>query len=135
MKRAELRGCSNPIPDRSNGQRDQTLEPTTLALFERIGIAPGMACLDVGCGGGDVTRLLAHLVGRRVRVVGIDFDAEISRLATADADAAGLDQVSYRLQEGEIDEADHRNNTRLLSKMMIYLLHSNQCSTALPLKA
>lgn len=75
----------------------QTLEPTTLALFERIGIAPGMACLDVGSGGGDVTRLLAHLVGPRGRVVGIDFDAEIVRLAATDAQAAGLDQVRFRV--------------------------------------
>lgn len=74
----------------------QTLEPTTLALFERIGIAPGMDCLDVGSGGGDVTRLLAHLVGPRGRVVGLDFDAEIVCLAAADAQAAGLDQVSFR---------------------------------------
>lgn len=75
----------------------QTLEPTTLALLERIGIEPGMDCLDVGSGGGDVTRLLAHMVGPRGRVVGIDFDAEIIRLAAADAEATGLDQVSFRV--------------------------------------
>lgn len=75
----------------------QALEPTTLALFKRIGIEEGMDCLDVGSGGGDVTRLLAHLVGPRGRVVGIDFDAEIVRLAAADAEAAGLEQVSFQV--------------------------------------
>lgn len=75
----------------------QILEPTTLALFERIGFEEGMDCLDMGSGGGDVTRLLAHLVGSQGRVVGIDFDAEIVRLATADAQAAGLDHVSFRV--------------------------------------
>jgi 2-polyprenyl-3-methyl-5-hydroxy-6-metoxy-1,4-benzoquinol methylase len=75
----------------------QTLEPTTLALFERIGIEQGMDCLDMGSGGGDVTRLLAQQVGRSGRVVGLDFDAEIVRLAEADAQAAGLDQVSFRV--------------------------------------
>lgn len=58
----------------------QVLEPTTLALFERVGIAPGMACLDVGSGGGDVTSLLAQGVGERGRMVGLDVDAEIVRL-------------------------------------------------------
>ncbi len=75
----------------------QVLEPTTQALFERVGIAPGMACLDVGSGSGDVTRLLAQRVGPSGRVVGLDFDGEIVRLAAADADAAGLDQVTYRV--------------------------------------
>ncbi|MFN8442808.1 MAG: methyltransferase domain-containing protein [Caldilineaceae bacterium] len=75
----------------------QALEPTTQALFERVGIAPGTACLDMGSGGGDVTRLLAQHVGPGGRVVGVDFDGEIVRLATADAHAAGLDQVSYQV--------------------------------------
>lgn len=75
----------------------QALEPTTQALFERIGIVSGMTCLDMGCGGGDVTQLLAQRVGPRGRVVGLDFDSEIVRLAAADAQAAGLAQVSYRV--------------------------------------
>ena len=30
----------------------RVLRPTTLALLERAGVADGMRCLDVGCGGG-----------------------------------------------------------------------------------
>jgi hypothetical protein len=45
------------------------MRPTTLNLFDRVGIRPGMACLDVGCGGGDVTFELADLVGPKGRVV------------------------------------------------------------------
>ena len=47
--------------------------PTTNALLDRIGIAPDARCLDLGCGGGDVTVLLAArvpdgvVVGRRLR--------------------------------------------------------------------
>ena len=33
----------------------RAMYPTTAALFDRIGIEPGISCLDVGCGGGDVT--------------------------------------------------------------------------------
>jgi hypothetical protein len=31
------------------------MRPYTLRLFDRLGIPEGMSCLDVGCGGGDVT--------------------------------------------------------------------------------
>ena len=28
--------------------------PDTARLFERVGVAPGMRCIDLGCGGGEV---------------------------------------------------------------------------------
>ena len=37
----------------------RVMRPGTLSLFERAGIGAGMRCLDVGCGGGDVTFDLA----------------------------------------------------------------------------
>jgi len=49
--------------------------PTTFQLLTRNGVGPGMICLDMGCGGGDVTLGLARLVGPGGRVVGIDLDA------------------------------------------------------------
>ncbi len=51
--------------------------PTTCALFDGVGIRPGMACLDVGCGAADTTFELARRVGDRGRVVGIDIDEAI----------------------------------------------------------
>ena len=32
-------------------------------FLDKVGLRPGMACMDVGCGGGDVTRELARRVG------------------------------------------------------------------------
>lgn len=29
--------------------------PETLALFELVGVQPGWRCIDLGCGGGEVT--------------------------------------------------------------------------------
>jgi len=75
----------------------QTLQPTTVALFERVGIERGMNVLDVGSGGGDVTRLLGEWVGPQGYVLGLDFDAAIVRLAEADARAAGLTQVRFQV--------------------------------------
>jgi len=39
--------------------------PTTEPLLKAAGLRAGMSCLDVGCGGGDVTLKMAALVGAR----------------------------------------------------------------------
>lgn len=59
--------------------------PTTHALFDRVGIGPGMTCLDVGCGAADTTFELARRVGDRGRVIGIDIDETILDRVRADA--------------------------------------------------
>ncbi len=77
----------------------RVMQPFTHALFERIGIREGMACLDAGCGGGDVTFDLARRVGSTGRVVGIDLDQIKLGLARDEATALGLDNVSFRRAE------------------------------------
>src|SRR4030095_6335238 len=67
----------------------RVMRPTTAALFARAGVREGMRCLDVGCGGGDVSFDLARLVGPLGRVVGIDLDAVKITAARAEATAAG----------------------------------------------
>jgi SAM-dependent methyltransferase len=37
--------------------------PSTLDLLNRVSVGPGMRCLDLGCGSGDVTLDIAALVG------------------------------------------------------------------------
>ena len=77
----------------------RVMEPTTRALLERIGLEPGMSCLDAGCGGGDVTWLLAEAVGPHGQVLGLDFDPEIVRLTEADRRAAGLHHVRFQVAD------------------------------------
>ena len=48
--------------------------PTTSRLLDRVGLAPGMRCLDLGCGSGNVSFGLARRVGPGGSVVGIDMD-------------------------------------------------------------
>jgi SAM-dependent methyltransferase len=77
----------------------RVMQPSTRSLLERAGVGAGMACLDVGCGGGDVTFELARLVGTSGRVVGMDMDAskiELARREAADLELAG---VEFRLVE------------------------------------
>lgn len=70
------------------------MAPTTDALFDRVGVPAGARCLDVGCGGGDVTLVLA----RRAHggyVTGVDLDAEKVELARDEAKAARIENVEF----------------------------------------
>ncbi len=71
------------------------LEPLTSRLLCAAGIEPGMTVLDVGCGAGDVTMLVAHAVGPAGSVVGIDHDASAIALARERTNTAGLSWARY----------------------------------------
>ncbi len=64
-------------------------------LFDRVGITAGQRCLDVGCGNGAVTRMLAQRVGPEGLALGIDIDPVKIELATAEAEAEGLTQLRF----------------------------------------
>jgi SAM-dependent methyltransferase len=51
---------------------DQRLAPLTEQLFERAGVRPGEAIIDVGCGAGTTSLELAAAVGAHGSVLGID---------------------------------------------------------------
>jgi SAM-dependent methyltransferase len=72
------------------------LAPTTRTLLERAGVAEGMSCLDLGCGGGDVTLELARMVGPSGSVLGIDLDEVKLEIAGTEAAAARLANVEFR---------------------------------------
>jgi ubiquinone/menaquinone biosynthesis C-methylase UbiE len=70
--------------------------PTTSALFDRVELGAGMRCLDLGCGGGDVTFVMAQRVGSSGSVTGIDMDGVKLGLAREAARAQGLTNVEFR---------------------------------------
>jgi SAM-dependent methyltransferase len=82
----------------------RVLRPTTTALFDRLGIAAGVTCLDAGCGGGDVSLDLASRVGPQGRVVGVDLDATKLALARQEAAEAGLATVEFRALDIRTEE-------------------------------
>ena len=79
--------------------------PDTAALFERAGLAPGMRCIDLGCGGGEVTMEIARLVAPGGSVTGIDIDEIKLDLARQAVAARGLGNVEFRaLSVGDWDD-------------------------------
>jgi SAM-dependent methyltransferase len=84
--------------------QDQIYRPITRRLFQSAGIGPGMSVLDLGCGAGDVSLLLAELVGPKGRVLGIDMDPAVLQRARERVAAAGWRNVELR--QGRIDALD-----------------------------
>ncbi|MDQ1396452.1 MAG: hypothetical protein QOG64_1711, partial [Acidimicrobiaceae bacterium] len=83
------------------GLRNDVYRRPLATALERLGLAPGWRCADIGAGGGDVTVALAELVGREGRVYAVDSDPlardEVAKMAAA----AGQAQVLAVTQAGE----------------------------------
>ena len=91
-------------------------EPATRWLLDRAGIEPGMRVVDVGCGIGTVTALLAERVGPSGSVVGVDVNQDQLEIARGLAAERGLANVEFaagdaaatRLERGTFDVAYSR---------------------------
>jgi 2-polyprenyl-3-methyl-5-hydroxy-6-metoxy-1,4-benzoquinol methylase len=70
-------------------------EQSATAVLDRLHLGPGMSCLDVGCGPGEVMRLMAERVGPAGRVVGTDVDERLGQQALRDLHALGHAQCSF----------------------------------------
>jgi hypothetical protein len=99
-------GDAADLPGYTEQERRRLIEQA--AIFRRFteqflveaGIGRGMRVLDVGCGVGDVTLLVAELVGPDGVVVGVDRDARALQLARERA--AGHGRVTFA--EGDLRE-------------------------------
>lgn len=88
----------------------RTLLPTTSAFLDGLGIREGMTCLDVGCGGGDVTVELAQRVGPIGTVLGVDIDETKVRMARQEAHSAGLRNVEFRTMDIRVHRGPDQND-------------------------
>src|SRR5262252_2808316 len=71
------------------------IAPYTERLFRQAGVGPGQRVLDLGSGVGDVSMLLARIVGPSGEVVGIERDSSSIARAEARAAAAGHRSISF----------------------------------------
>ncbi|MGI9005909.1 MAG: methyltransferase domain-containing protein [Streptosporangiaceae bacterium] len=69
----------------------------TAELLRLAGVRPGLRCIDLGCGSGDVTFELAGMTGPAGSVLGLDMDQDKVALATAEAGRQGLRTVEFRV--------------------------------------
>src|SRR5262245_1862498 len=67
----------------------------TRRLIRDSGIQPGMRVLDIGCGVGDVSMLLAETVGKLGRVVAFDREPRAIETAQLRAIEAGHEQIDF----------------------------------------
>ena len=75
-------------------RNDVYRRPLQTAL-DRLGLASGWRCADIGAGGGDVTVALAGVVGHNGRVYAVDIDpARRNQVAEAAAQAGGAQVVA-----------------------------------------
>ena len=89
-------------PNEYQRLRDQALmwQRATEEVLDRVGLKPGMSCLDVGSGPGAVMRLMADRVGPQGRVTGIEIDGKLAAQALADLRAQGGAQ--FNLIEADV---------------------------------
>ena len=76
-------------------QQSQLYDSVTRRLFHEAGIGRGMTVVDIGSGAGDVSLLLAQLVGPDGKVIGVDSNAEILETARARGQEAGFANVEF----------------------------------------
>ncbi|MGD1917928.1 MAG: class I SAM-dependent methyltransferase [Pleurocapsa sp.] len=83
------------------------MQPYTLSFLQGLRIEPGMHCLDLGCGGGDVTFELAALLGKEGKVVGWELDETIVKLNREDCQKLNLTNVEFEIADAfSLDEVN-----------------------------
>jgi len=77
----------------------RVMRPSSLALLQRAGFRQGVACLEIGCGGGDLAFDMARMAGPSGRVVGMDFDQAELDLARREAEDLNLSNLEFRMAD------------------------------------
>ena len=93
--------------------------PDTAALFARAGLRPGMRCIDLGCGGGEVTLEMAKGVAPDGIVCGVDMDEVKFGLAKTAATERGVANVEFLV--GNVNNWDEPDSYDLVYPR--FLLH------------
>ncbi|MGH9181684.1 MAG: class I SAM-dependent methyltransferase, partial [Acidimicrobiales bacterium] len=83
------------------GLRNDVYRRPLATALDRLGLAEGWRCVDVGAGGGDVSVALAEVVGRGGRVYAVDSDPAardlVARAAAAHTQVLAITQAAEDL--------------------------------------
>jgi SAM-dependent methyltransferase len=83
------------------------LNPLTEQFLRRAGITEGMRVLDLGCGVGDVSLILAKLVGPHGYVTGIDIDGPALEIARVRAQQENHDHLTFEQNDAGSHRPEH----------------------------
>jgi len=90
--------------DEKRARLGALLDPVTFRGLERLGVAPGWSCAEVGGGTGAVASWLSARVGLRGRVVATDVDTRfLDRLALANVEVRHADICTVALDRQAFD--------------------------------
>jgi ubiquinone/menaquinone biosynthesis C-methylase UbiE len=106
----------------------RVMQQTTLACLAQAGMKEEMACLEVGCGGGDVAFDMARMTGPLGRVVGTDIDETVLDLGRREAADLQLNNVEFRV--GDITQSTFAAEFDLVHARFV-LTHLADPATAL----
>lgn len=83
---------------------EEVHDPLTARQLDALGVGAGWRCLDVGAGGGSVTRMLAERVGATGSVLAVDVDTTLLEpLQGGRIEVLRLDFLQDPLPEGAFD--------------------------------
>jgi 2-polyprenyl-3-methyl-5-hydroxy-6-metoxy-1,4-benzoquinol methylase len=77
-------------------EQSAILRPATLGMLADCGLRPGMRVLDAGCGAGEISLLLAEVVGPAGAVTAVDRAPEALEKGRDRAALQGVDNVEFR---------------------------------------
>lgn len=72
--------------------------------IDRLALRPGARVLDVGCGLGDTTRLLAQRVGPSGEAVGVDGAPRFIAAASEEAKEAGIENIRFGVRDVQTED-------------------------------
>jgi SAM-dependent methyltransferase len=119
-------------PNEYRRLREQALmwQQATEEVLDKVGLKPGMSCLDVGAGPGAVMRLMADRVGPQGSVTGIEIDGKLGAQALADLRAQGGAQ--FQMIEADALRLDRVSGAPFdLSFCRLFLMHQQEPVVAL----
>lgn len=75
--------------------QSQIFEQESLQTLKLAGIKSGMRCADIGCGIGDMTFMMAKLVGKNGSVIGIDRNSDVIEVCKQRAKKENVSNVRF----------------------------------------
>jgi SAM-dependent methyltransferase len=96
-------------------------DPISAQMFRDAGLGPGQRVLDIGSGVGDVSMLVARLVGPSGEVVGVDNDASIIAKAKDRVVKAGFQNVSF-IESGVSDIPSGESFDSIIGRLILEFL-------------